>query len=234
LALRFAARSDPGLLRERNEDCVGALPERGVFAVADGMGGHVGGDVASRVAIETALAFLGSVEPLDLDALAQAMALANRAVIEAALQQGLFGMGTTLTLAHVRGEALQIANVGDSRAYLIRAGRAELLTTDQTMVEMMIQQGMLRREQARRHPERHVLVQALGTQEQVVPELRQIRSASGDRLLLSTDGLHDQIGDDELLQLVQDADPELCADALVRAANQTGGPDNITVVLIEL
>jgi protein phosphatase len=234
LALRFAVRSDPGLLRERNEDCFGALPECGVFAVADGMGGHIGGDVASRVAVDAALAFLGASPQLDLDALAQAVERANRAVLDAALQQGLFGMGTTLTLVHVHDGALQIANVGDSRAYLIRAGHAELLTTDQTMVEMMIRQGVLRREHARRHPERHVLVQALGTQDQVVPELRQIRSASGDRLLLSTDGLHDQIGDDELLALVQDPDPERCADALVHAANRTGGPDNITVLLVEI
>lgn len=234
MALRFAVRSDPGLLRERNEDCFGALPERGVFAVADGMGGHIGGDVASRVAIDASLGFLASCAELDLDALAQAVERANRAVLDAALAQGLFGMGTTLTLAHLHEGALQIANVGDSRAYLIRAARAELLTTDQTMVEMMIRQGVLRREHARRHPERHVLVQALGTQDQVVPELRQIRSALGDRLLLSSDGLHDQIDDGELLALAQDPDLELCTDALVRAANQTGGPDNITVLLVQI
>jgi len=234
LALRFAVRSDPGLLRERNEDCFGALPERGVFAVADGMGGHIGGDVASRVAIDAVLRFLETAEPLDLDALAQAAQRANRAVLETAHSRGLFGMGTTLTLVVVRDGALQIANVGDSRAYLIRAGRSELLTTDQTVVQMLIQRGALPREHARSHPERHVLLQALGTQDRVDPELRQLRCAAGDRLLLSTDGLHDQIGNDELLALAQGSDPERCADALVHAANRTGGPDNITVMLIEL
>lgn len=234
MALRYALHSDPGLARERNEDFAAALPARGLFAVADGMGGHVGGEVASRVAIDAALAFLEASASLDLDVLAQAFERANQAVIDEATRRGLWGMGTTLTLAHVALGALQIAHVGDSRAYLLRQGRGELLTTDQTMVELMVRQGVLPRERARHHPERHVLVQALGTQDRVLPELRRIADAAGARLLLSTDGLHDQITDSSLLELGMQGDLQSCVDALVRAANQTGGPDNITVVLVEL
>jgi len=234
LALRYALRSDPGLLRERNEDCAGVLPERGIFAVADGMGGHIGGDVASRVAIDAALGLLDASAALDADALARAVERANRAVLDEATRRGYWGMGTTLTLARVTPGEVLIANVGDSRAYLLREERADQLTTDQTMVEMLIRQGALRREHARNHPERHVLVQALGTQEPLQPELRRIETRPGDRLLLSTDGLHDQIAELVLLELGRIDDLERSADALVRAANQTGGPDNITVVLVEI
>jgi protein phosphatase len=108
------------------------------------------------------------------------------------------------------------------------------LTTDQTMVEMLVQQGALRREHARSHPERHVLLQALGTQEPLQPQLRRIDTRPGDRLLLSTDGLHDQLADPTLAELARIEDLERSAEALVRAANQTGGPDNITVVLVDL
>lgn len=234
MALRYAVQSDPGLARERNEDLAGALPGRGVFAVADGMGGHVGGAVASRVAVDAALACLEACAVVDFEALARAMERANRAVLEEAARQGLWGMGTTLTLAHVAGGAIQIAHVGDSRAYLLSSDRLELLTTDQTIVELLVRQGVLPRARARNHPERHVLVQALGTQEQVVPELRRIEAAAGTRLLLSTDGLHDQIADAALLELARLGDLQACAAALVHAANRTGGPDNITVVLVEI
>lgn len=234
MALRYALLSDPGLARERNEDLAAALPERGLFAIADGMGGHVGGDVASRVALDAALATLEADAAPDLAALARALERANRAVLEEATRRELWGMGTTLTLAHVGSGAIQIAHVGDSRAYLLREDRAELLTTDQTMVELMVRQGVLPRERARHHPERHVLVQALGTQDAIAPELRRVEAAPGNRLLLSTDGLHDQIGDAALFELGARGDLQLCAEALVRAANRTGGPDNITVVLVEL
>jgi protein phosphatase len=234
LALRYALRSDPGLARERNEDFAAALPERGLFAVADGMGGHVGGEIASRIAIDAVLASLAASASLDLDALAQAVERANRTVIDEATRRGLWGMGTTLTLAHVEPGALQIAHVGDSRAYLLRPGHGEVLTTDQTMVELMVRQGVLSRERARHHPERHVLVQALGTQDRILPELVQISVTPRARLLLSTDGLHDQIGDSALLELGMQGDLQTCVDALVRAANQTGGPDNITAVLVEI
>jgi protein phosphatase len=234
LALRYAVLSDPGLARERNEDLAVALPEQGLFAIADGMGGHVGGDVASRVAIDAALACLAPGAALDLDALARAIERANRAVLEEAARRELWGMGTTLTLAHVRGAEIQIAHVGDSRAYLLRENRAELLTTDQTMVELMVRQGVLPRERARHHPERHVLVQALGTQDAIAPELRRVEASPGTRLLLSTDGLHDQVGDAALFELGRLGDLQLCAQALVHAANLTGGPDNITVVLVEV
>jgi protein phosphatase len=234
LALRYALLSDPGLARERNEDLAVALPERGVFAVADGMGGHVGGDVASRVAIDAALACLEPGSAPDLDALARAMEHANRAVLEEAARRELWGMGTTLTLAHVASGVVQIAHVGDSRAYLLRENRAERLTTDQTMVELMVRQGVLPRERARHHPERHVLVQALGTQDAIAPELQRVQAAPGTRLLLSTDGLHDQVGDAALFELGARGDLQACAQALVHTANRTGGPDNITVVIVEI
>jgi protein phosphatase len=234
LALKHAVQSHPGLARERNEDVAAALPERGLFAIADGMGGHVGGEIASRVAVETALRCLQPVSRIDLEALTRAMQQANRAVLDEADRRGLWGMGTTLTLARVDGGAVLIAHVGDTRAYLLREGRIELLTTDHTMVELLIRQGVLRRERARQHPERHVLVQALGTQAEIAPELRSVSAAPGSRLLLSSDGLHDQLGDAALLELAGRGELQACTDALVEAANRTGGPDNITVVLVEL
>jgi protein phosphatase len=221
------------LTRERNEDCAAARPERGIFAVADGMGGHVGGDVASRVAVEAALEALEASPVLDLDSLAHAIRRANRAVLEEASRRRLWGMGTTLTLACVAPGAVRIAHVGDSRAYLLQARRVTRLTTDQTLVEQLVQQGILPRARAHRHPERHVLAQALGMESEIRPELLQTELPGGARLLLSTDGLHDQVGEPELAELASAPDLAACADALIRAANRSGGLDNATVLLVE-
>jgi protein phosphatase len=234
VVLRYAVSSDPGLARERNEDCAAALPALGLFAIADGMGGHIAGEVASRVAIDALLESLEASPALDLDALARAMIRANRAVLDEASRRGLWGMGTTLTVAHVSAGTVEIAHIGDTRAYLLNGDRAELLTTDHTMVELLVRQGVLAREHARFHPERHVLVQALGTQEEILPELRSLDAPSGARLLLSSDGLHDAVAEPTLLELASAPDLSASAHALVRAANESGGLDNVTVVLVQL
>jgi serine/threonine protein phosphatase PrpC len=236
--MKYELLSDRGSERENNEDYARVLPERCIFVIADGMGGHVAGEVASHVAVDT---FISSVEKQsrpkrirdESSVLTLAMTEANQAVIRKAADHKLYGMGTTLTAVLIRGRMLSVAHVGDTRAYFVRGDSLQAITRDHTVVGLMVQTGLLGEEEAHLHPDRHMLLQALGTQEAVEADVFQARIPSDTRILLSSDGLHDVVPADEILQHATLPDLQRAATSLIAAANAHGGPDNITVVLIE-
>lgn len=227
-----AGLTDTGLTRATNED--GLLMEPPLYAVADGMGGHRAGEIASRVALEELLA--SAPARLDAKALGRAVRAANRAVIAAAAKSRTrTGMGTTLTAAMVDGASLAVAHVGDSRAYLLHAGRLERLTDDHSMVGDLIREGSLTEEEARFHPQRSVITRALGSDPNVVADVFEVEGSPGDRLLLTTDGLTGMLADEFIGEiLAAEKDPERATQTLVDAANRAGGYDNITVVVVDL
>jgi len=234
MRFRWTTRSDTGRVRPHNEDSVWPHPGSGdaeealVVAVADGMGGHVGGEIASRTALETATS-VGGAPAIRVQA-------ANLAVLdEAARQPRLAGMGTTLTLGLISPDgALEIGHVGDSRAYLFRGGELAMITTDHSYVSEMIAAGRLTPEEAETHPYRSVVTRAVGLEPSVEVDTITIQLADGDRVLLCSDGLTAMVDDPSIAEILGDhPDPEDAADALVDEANDRGGEDNITVVLVD-
>ena len=226
MKLRVGARSDVGRVRKGNEDSF--TVDEPLFAVADGMGGHQGGEVASSLALETIAGGDGPLEEL--------VRRANEAVhSRAAKDPGLAGMGTTLTALRADGEVLRLAHVGDSRAYLLRDGTIQRLTKDHTVVERLVDEGRLTPQEAEIHPQRSILTRALGVDETLQVDQGAIEPRPGDRLLLCSDGLTGMIGEDQITRiLAEHPDPQAAADALVEAANQAGGQDNITAVVIDV
>lgn len=227
-----AALTDPGLTRPQNED--GFAVEAPLYAVADGMGGHRAGEVASRVALAELVA--NAPRSIDAKALARAVRAANRAVIESAdKSRTRSGMGTTMTAAMVDGTHIAIAHVGDSRAYVLHDGRLTRITEDHSMVADLVRQGALTEEDARFHPQRSVITRALGSDRNMVADLYEVDAAPGDRLLLTTDGLTGMIPDDHIAEILAgERDPHTAATRLVEAANRAGGYDNITVVIVDI
>lgn len=228
----YAGVTDPGLTRPQNEDSL--LIEPPLFAVADGMGGHRAGEIASRVALAELLAT--APRSVDAKALARGVRAANRAVIESAgKSRTRTGMGTTLTAAMVDGTYVAVAHVGDSRAYLLHDGRLTRVTEDHSMVADLVRQGSITEEDARFHPQRSVITRALGSDPDMVADVFEVRASAGDRLLLATDGLTGMLTDDYIAEiLLQERDPDSAAAKLVEAANRAGGYDNITVVVVDL
>ena len=235
LALRFAARSHTGLLREGNEDSVYAGPR--VLAVADGMGGHAAGEVASAVAI-AALAPLDEDVPGSdlLDVLRDRAAAANdhlRDLVHG--DQALDGMGTTLTAFLFAGSRLGMLHIGDSRAYLLRDGVLTQITHDHTLVQALVDDGRISEEEASSHPQRSLITRALDGRGGIEPDLSVREVRSGDRYLLCTDGLTGPVGRLETLQeALEIADPQAACDRLVQLALRGGGPDNVTVVVADV
>jgi protein phosphatase len=224
-------------MREGNED--NFLSRGHLHAVADGMGGHQGGEVASRIAVEI-LSQIDDRGPWNdarvaVDALRDSIKQANRKIRElAGRDEDLKGMGTTLTVVLEDGETFYLAHIGDSRAYLLREGKLSLLTHDHTLVQQLVDEGRLTPEEAAQHPQRSIITRALGVDYDVEPDTEIYRRRAGDRLLLCTDGLSGVVGEDEIRRLLaQVRDPQECAEELIRSANAEGGPDNITVVVID-
>jgi PPM family protein phosphatase len=263
LEVRAWGLTDTGKVRPVNEDrfTIAEFPRPGpdeagrtassrirLFAVADGMGGHAGGQRASALALETLQSYLRDIfhNGRDLRAvsgdrvvagLQAAVAVADAEVHGQARQHPeLHGMGCTLTAACLCQRELVIAQVGDSRCYLIRNGVLKRLTSDQTMVAELVRAGVLKPEEAARHPWRHVITHAIGgTEAGARPELQRLAVAPGDLILLCSDGLTDMLSDDELLAEAQDeASPDRLCQRLVNRANERGGRDNITVVVARL
>lgn len=228
----FGSRTDIGCLRDHNEDSLVVTPP--LFAVADGMGGHAAGEVASEIAVRV-LSELAPDHP-DVEALGRAIEEANRAVIQAAREgRGRQGMGTTMTAAMLEGERLVIAQVGDSRAYLLHQGKLQQLTRDHSLMADMIEAGQLTPEEARTHPQRSVITRALGSDAHLHPDIYEINVETGDRLLICSDGLSGMIFDDQIentLRRVQD--PQRCASQLVNEAIAAGGHDNVTVIVADV
>lgn len=228
----FGSRTDIGCLRDHNEDSLVVTPP--LFAVADGMGGHAAGEVASEIAVRV-LSELAPEHP-DGEALGRAIEEANRAVIQAAREgRGRQGMGTTMTAAMLEGERLVIAQVGDSRAYLLHQGKLQQLTRDHSLMADMIEAGQLTPEEARTHPQRSVITRALGSDAHLHPDIYEINVETGDRLLICSDGLSGMFFDDQIentLRRVQD--PQRCASQLVNEAIAAGGHDNVTVIVADV
>lgn len=228
----FGSRTDIGCLRDHNEDSLVVTPP--LFAVADGMGGHAAGEVASEIAVRV-LSELAPEHP-DGEALGRAIEEANRAVIQAAREgRGRQGMGTTMTAAMLEGERLVIAQVGDSRAYLLHQGKLQQLTRDHSLMADMIEAGQLTPEEARTHPQRSVITRALGSDAHLHPDIYEINVETGDRLLVCSDGLSGMVFDDQIestLRRVQD--PQRCASQLVNEAIAAGGHDNVTVIVADV
>jgi len=232
------AATHVGRTRTGNEDSYYAGTT--VFAVADGMGGHAAGEVAS----ETALHPLEAVDGREfasgaqaLHVLSEAVRAANHDVVaKAAADSSLRGMGTTLTAVLLRGGRLHLAHVGDSRAYLFRPGTtASQLTTDHTLVEQLVQEGRLSRDEIATHPQRSVITRAIGVETTVdVDTLGPLELLGGDQVLLCSDGLSGVVGDEQMAELLAISDGDAAVAALVEAANEGGGPDNITVVLLRI
>lgn len=231
MRVRVGAKTDVGVVRDQNED--GFLADGPLYAVADGMGGHQGGEVASRVALETVAAMAREQGgELDLDL---AVRTANDAILERASgDANLKGMGTTLTIVRDEGGTVTIAHVGDSRAYLLRGGELRQLTEDHTLVHRMVTEGKLTEDEAKIHPHRSILTRALGVEPGVAVDVDAREVEPGDRIMLCSDGLTGMVDEARIGEVLQgEADPQRAADLLVEDANRAGGQDNITVVVLD-
>ena len=233
LVLRYSARSDRGLVRANNEDSVYAGPR--LLALADGMGGHAAGEVASQLVI-AALAHLDDDEPGGdlLSKLDDAVHQGNAAIAaHVDAEPELDGMGTTLTAILFAGNRLGLVHIGDSRGYLLRDGELTQITKDDTFVQTLVDEGRITAEEAHSHPQRSLIMRAL-TGHEVEPTLIMREARAGDRYLLCSDGLSDPVSHDTILEALQIEDVNESADRLIELALRGGGPDNVTVVVADV
>ena len=230
--ISFGSRTDIGYVRDHNEDSLIIIPP--LFAVADGMGGHEAGEIASEITVNT----LAELAPSHLDAegLTAAVEAANYNVMKAPRQGiGRDGMGTTLTAAMLEGERLLIAQVGDSRAYLLHKGHLQQITRDHSLMADLIEAGQITPEEARVHPNRSVITRAIGSDIHMRPDIYEINVDAGDRILLCSDGLSSMISNNAIESIMRrQSDAQHCADELVTAALENGGADNVTVVVADV
>ena len=253
MPLTWAVRTDAGRRRNSNEDSHSTRPDVGLFIVADGMGGHVAGEVASRVAVESISAFIQETagadrnrtwpfpfEPelsFEANRLKAAFRLANRRIAAAiADSQDLRGMATTASAMLVGDDHACVAHIGDSRVYVLQGTDLRQITDDHSWVEEQVRAGMLTPAAARQHPWRNVVTRALSGAEDPEIDVVQVKPVVGDRFLLCSDGLFGVVGDDQIAQIVGDRKAsldEICGN-LIDAANAAGGPDNITALIIQI
>ena len=244
--------SDIGLKRKSNEDNYCADDEHGLYVVADGMGGHAAGEVASEVAVETIEEFIrltsesqdatwpfGLDESLSLNGnrLKTSIRFANRRVLEKTRESAEYeGMATTVVAALVSHGEAEIAHVGDSRLYLIREGQIRRITDDHSWVNEQVLSGVIDIEQARTHPLRNVVTRALGGKEELEVEMQVLELLDMDLLLLCSDGLTSMLEDDEILKIIlaDGSDKRRALSGLIEAANRSGGEDNTTAILMSL
>ena len=250
IQLRSSARTSIGQVRENNEDTVQLWAEdQYVLAVvADGMGGAVAGEEASRIAVEAVQQEMTSPEDAEslptlnddllIEKLCESIRTANLNIVRrAAANPEMRGMGTTITLAMVRSTSAIVAHVGDSRAYLVDSGsrRITQITADHTFVEALVSAGHLTPDQASEHPMRNVLYRALGQHEDVAVDIYEAHLRAGDRLVLCSDGLTRHVRPAEITTIVSDAvDPDIASDELIALANDRGGEDNVSVIVVAL
>jgi PPM family protein phosphatase len=234
--LELATRTDLGRIRKYNEDSVVTDATRGFVAIADGMAAAKGADIASGIATATVLQSLATTQNIAPRAAAHAaFATVNRAIRERAkAEPSLAGMGTTLAAAWFRGDRVCIAHVGDSRVYRYRAGRLERLTMDHSLVQAQLAAGAMTSDEARQSRSRHFVTRVLGAEEQVVPDLGEHEVLADDIYVLCTDGLHDLVEDADITNALEVLEPnlELAAATLVEMANDRGGRDNVSVILV--
>lgn len=234
MTINIAYRSHVGLIRASNQDAVLYLPEKGLYGIADGMGGHNGGDIASRMAVD----MLGQLirEPFpEAEKLRKSIRTINYMIYQRQLNEPeLHGMGTTLTVFSVREDRLILEHVGDSRAYRIRQGILERISQDHSLVGEMVRDGLLSAQEAAVSPYRHVITRAVGTEPDVDVDVAEYDLKAGDRWLLCSDGLYEHITDSEICDILQANPPEKAADILLNSALEKGGTDNISLLISEV
>ncbi|NLC62615.1 MAG: Stp1/IreP family PP2C-type Ser/Thr phosphatase [Thermoanaerobacterales bacterium] len=237
-------KTDVGRVRFNNEDAFyfpskeSKLPA--LFIVAEGMGGHVGGEVASNIAVKEISSYVNSCmeKPSNSKRIKQILKdsfiKANSAILDEISKSGhLKGMGTTATVVLVHNHRLFIAHIGDSRAYRIRGEKIEQLTKDHSLVWELMEQGRITWEEASNHPMKNVITKVLGTSEEPEPDIHEFDLKNGDTIILCSDGLTNMIDDDFIRQIASKASPEEAVERLIREANSNGGLDNITVGIIK-
>jgi serine/threonine protein phosphatase PrpC len=239
LHIECGVRSDPGKIRASNEDSFIANTKHTIFLVADGMGGHAAGEIASQIAASTVEEILSDSESgFTVEQLLQfAVQKANTSVYETQrVKPECKGMGSTLTVLLFRDTQYHIAQVGDSRAYLLRNQTLNQLTQDHSLVWPLYKSAIISKEEISRHPQKNLITRSIGTQPQVEADLQKGDALAGDVYLLCSDGLTDVLSDKEILRLLtgENRDPQELSDLLVNAANDGGGPDNITAVVVRL
>jgi protein phosphatase len=235
-----AARTDVGMVRSRNEDTYLMLPDRGVFIVADGMGGHASGEVASEMAVRITSREIGTLRGLSDAEASDRMRAAIRAANDVIFERGLSepdkrGMGSTATVLALRPHRYLIGQVGDSRAYLLRGGQLLQLTRDHSPVQALVDAGLLTPAQARAHPYSNVITRCLGRSGDVDPDIYAGRLERGDILLLASDGLTGVLEDEYLARILTADDRSTHGvDRMIAEANRRGGRDNITAIVIRI
>ena len=234
MKIETGVRTDVGRVREGNEDSY--LMDEPLFGIADGMGGHAAGEVASSTAVEALSSGAARVNSEDPESLVALLKEANRAIFDKATKDdSLHGMGTTCTLVLIDAYRAHLAHVGDSRAYLLRGGDLSRLSEDHTLVGRMVREGQLTEEEAARHPQRSMITRSLGIDSDVQVDLRSFDVRDGDRIMLCSDGLTSMTSEDTIKSVLQQKkSPQAAADELVDLANEAGGEDNITVVVLDL
>jgi protein phosphatase len=232
-------RTDKGRKRSNNQDCIfvsdgpiGPLPN--LYIVADGMGGHAAGDFASRFAISVMLDFIKKstiTNPISL--LKRAMILASNEIYkEAEKDKDKMGMGTTMVACVIDGNEAYIANIGDSRLYIINDDIKQI-TLDHSLVEELIRTGQLDRKKGRNHPEKNIITRAMGSRDEAMPDFFEITLSPGDRILMCSDGLSNMVENDEIRDIITEArSPEIAVEMLIEKANYYGGNDNISVIVV--
>ncbi len=248
LLVEVGSLSDPGQVRELNEDCLGTPAIMGIspdlakrkgrlYAVADGMGGHAAGEVASQQAISTLFKeYYASPSIEVIERMKEAIEAANAEVhAQASLDRAKAGMGTTLVAAVLHGDDLYVANVGDSRAYLVREQSIEQITRDHSWVNEQVQAGIITEQEAREHLYRNIITRSLGTKPDVDIDFFQKKMQPGDVLVLCCDGLSNEVEDDEIARIVSTThSAQEAVQKLIDLANQRGGPDNITAIVVRV
>jgi len=243
--VRFGVNSDRGKVRELNEDSYKVITGKDgipdTFIVADGMGGHNSGELASRMAVDLSEEYLlkslkgvGDEESI-ISFICSLVAEVNKSIfLKAKESEENYGMGTTFVIGiHMDGKFF-IGHVGDSRAYLVRNGVLERITTDHSYIEELIKNGSLTREEAQNHPKKNVITRALGCEESVAVDTYSVNINDNDMLVLCTDGLTNMLNENEILSIINNSDePQYSCNELVRLANEKGGEDNITVILVK-
>jgi protein phosphatase len=236
--------SDVGRRRENNQDQYVVDSQRGIFAIADGMGGHAAGEIAAHIAIEALADTIGAVDdqPVEIrnpdeagERLVSAFHEGNRRICESVQERGEWrGMGTTIVALLRLGDRAVIGHVGDSRAYLLRGGKLSRLTDDHSWVGEQVRLGLLTDAEAHRHPMRNIVTRAMGNRVELEVDLKEESVRPGDVFLLCSDGLNSMLEDDEITRILSDhaRDPRAACQALVDEANAHGGEDNVTVIVL--
>ncbi len=243
MILTAAGKTDRGLVRTKNEDHIYIDARLGLLVVADGMGGHRSGETASRLAVEVVRDFFHKDQqatgPRDAsysettNRLRDAILLANRTIYEAAQSSpGLSGMGTTIAAAVLKGNQVSLAHIGDSRIYLVRSGSIMQLTDDHSLVQDQVRHDRITREEAAHSAMKNILTRAVGIDSEVIADLSELTVLHGDILLLCSDGLHNMVSDEEMLEIISRAgNVHAASEFLVDTANDNGGLDNISAIV---